>query len=66
MTEIVMYEPPYDFMVKHEILYELQFGFRASHSVNNAPVSQQPSRTHHIAGNLVVEYLLICKGYLIQ
>ena len=39
ITEKVMYERLYNFLLKHEILYELQFGFRASHSINHALVS---------------------------
>ena len=34
-----MYESLHNFLVKHEILYELQFGFRARHSINHALVS---------------------------
>ena len=34
-----MYERLYNFLVKHEILHELQFGFRANHSINHALVS---------------------------
>ena len=39
ITEKVMYERLYGFLEKHEILYSLQFGFRASHSINHALVS---------------------------
>ena len=39
ITEKVMYERLYKFLEKHEILYSLQFGFRASHSINHALVS---------------------------
>ena len=39
ITEEVMYERLYKFLEKHEILYTLQFGFRASHSINHALVS---------------------------
>ena len=39
ITEKVMYERLYKFLEKHEILYTLQFGFRASHSINHALVS---------------------------
>ena len=39
ITEKDMYDRLYNFLVKHEILYELQFGFRASHSINHALVS---------------------------
>ena len=34
-----MYEHLYKFLEKHEISYTLQFGFRASHSINHALVS---------------------------
>ena len=33
-----MYERLYKFLAKHEILYALQFGFGASHSINHALV----------------------------
>ena len=33
-----MHECLYNFLVKYEIFYELQFGFRASHSINHALV----------------------------
>ena len=39
ITEKVMYERLYKFLAKHEIYYALQFGFRASHSINHALVS---------------------------
>ena len=39
ITEKVMYERLYKFLEKHEILYSLQFGFRASHSISHALVS---------------------------
>ena len=39
IIEKVMYERLYKFLEKHEILYSLQFGFRASHSINHALVS---------------------------
>ena len=39
ITEKVMYERLYKFLEKHEILYTLQFGFRASHSINHALAS---------------------------
>ena len=39
IIEKVMYERLYKFLDKHEILYSLQFGFRASHSINHALVS---------------------------
>ena len=35
-----MYERLYNFLAEHEILFELQFGFRASHSINHALVNQ--------------------------
>ena len=38
ITEKVMHERLYNFLVKYEILHELQFGFRASHSINHALV----------------------------
>ena len=34
-----MYERLYSFLVKNETLYELQFGFRANHSISHALVS---------------------------
>ena len=39
ITEKVMYEHLYKYLEKQEILYTLQFGFRASHSINHALVS---------------------------
>ena len=39
IVEKVMYEHLYKFLEKHEILHTLQFGFRASHSINHALVS---------------------------
>ena len=33
-----MYERLYNFLVKHQILYSLQFGFRANHSIDHALV----------------------------
>ena len=39
IIEKVMYERLYKFLGKHDILYALQFGFRASHSINHALVS---------------------------
>ena len=38
-SHTVMYERLYKFLDKQEILYTLQFGFRASHSINHALVS---------------------------
>ena len=39
IIEKVMYGRLYKFLEKQEILYSLQFGFRASHSINYALVS---------------------------
>jgi len=39
ITEKLMYKRLYHFLNVHEILYNLQFGFRASHSINHALVS---------------------------
>ena len=39
ITEKAMHERLYKFLEKHEILYSLQFGFRANHSINHALVS---------------------------
>ena len=39
ITAKVMYKRLYNFLVKYEILYESQFGFCASHSINHALVS---------------------------
>ena len=38
IIEKVMYERLYNFLVKHQILYSLQFGFRANHSIDHALV----------------------------
>ena len=34
-----MYKRLYDFLELHNILYNFQFGFRASHSINHALIS---------------------------
>ena len=39
IIEKVMYERLYNFLDKYKILYSLQFGFRANHSINHALVS---------------------------
>ena len=39
ITENLMYKRLYHFLNVHEILYNLQFGFRASHSISHALVS---------------------------
>ena len=39
ITEKLMYKRLYNFLEVHKILYNLQFGFRASHSVNHALIS---------------------------
>ena len=39
IIEKVMYKRLYKFLEKHVILYDLQFGFRASHSIDHALVS---------------------------
>ena len=39
ITEKVVYTRLYKFLEKHEVLYALQFGFRASHSIDHALVS---------------------------
>ena len=39
ITEKVIFERLYSFLEKHEILYSLQFGFLASHSINHGLVS---------------------------
>ena len=39
ITEKAMHERLYKFLEKHEILYSLQCGFRANHSINHALVS---------------------------
>ena len=39
VTEKLMYKRLYNFLEVHKILYNLQFGFRASHSVNHALIS---------------------------
>ena len=33
----------YDFIDKNQFIYERQFGFRAKHSTNHAPVLLNPS-----------------------
>ncbi len=39
ISEKLMYKRLYNFLEIHKILYNLQFGFRASHSVNHALIS---------------------------
>ncbi len=39
ITEKLMYKRLYNFLEEHKILYDLQFGFRAKHSVNHALIS---------------------------
>ena len=39
IAEKLMYQQLYDFLEEHKILYYLQFGFRANHSVNHALIS---------------------------
>ena len=39
IIEKVMYKRLYDFLELHNILYNFQFGFRASHSINHALIS---------------------------
>ncbi len=39
ISEKLMYKRLYNFLEVHKILYNLQFGFRASHSINHALIS---------------------------
>ena len=39
ITEKLMYKRLYHFLEQHNILYNLQFGFRANHSINHALIS---------------------------
>ena len=39
ITEKLMYKRLYNFLELHEVLYKLQFGFRASHSIDHALIS---------------------------
>ena len=39
ITEKVMYKRLYNFLKLHNVLYSMQFGFRASHSINHALIS---------------------------
>ena len=43
ITEKLMHKRLYNFLEIHKILYDLQFGFRASHSVNHALISMTES-----------------------
>ena len=43
ITEKLMYKRLYNFLEIHKVLYHLQFGFRASHSVNHALISMTES-----------------------
>ena len=39
ITEKIMYKRLYNFLELHNVLYSMQFGFRASHSINHALIS---------------------------
>ena len=39
ITEKIMYKCLYNFLELHNVLYSMQFGFRASHSINHALIS---------------------------
>ena len=43
ITEKLMYKRLYNFLEIHKVLYHLQFGFPASHSVNHALISMTQS-----------------------
>ena len=43
ITEKYVYQRFYNFLEIHKILYNLQFGFRAIHSVNHALISMTES-----------------------
>ena len=43
IAEKLMYKRLYNFLEIHKIIYDLQFGFRASHSVNHALISMTES-----------------------
>ena len=43
IAEKLMYKRLYNFLETRKILYDLQFGFRASHSVNHALISMTES-----------------------
>ena len=43
ISEKLMYKRLYNFLEIHKILYNLQFGFRPSHSVNHALISLRES-----------------------
>ena len=43
ITEKLMYKRLYNFLEQQNVLYSLQFGFRASHSINHALISMKES-----------------------
>ena len=62
IAEKLMYKRLYNFLEIHEILYDLQFGFRASHSLNHALISMTESIKKSLDNkNLGVEFFLTCK-----
>ena len=66
ITEKLMYKRLYSFLEIHKILYNLQFCFRASHSVNHALISlTKLSKTPWITNTLDVESLLTSRKPLI-
>ena len=48
IIEKVTYERAYKFLEKHEILYSLQFGFRAKHSISHALISLSETIKHSL------------------
>ena len=66
IAEKFMYKRLYNFLEIHKILYNLQFGFHASHSVNHALISMTESIINSLDDrNLGVGSFLTCKALLI-
>ena len=60
ISEKLMYKRLYNFLELNKILYNLQFGFRASHSINHALIVQlNLSKTPWTIKTLVVASFLI-------
>ena len=66
ISEKLVYKRLYYFLELHEIMYNLQFGFRASHSVIHALISLTESIKNTLGKSLDVPSFLIFKRRFIQ
>ena len=65
ILEKIMYSRLYNFITKHNLFYNLQFGFRSKHSTNHALVDiVEEVRKSLDSKNLLVEFLLTFKKHL--